>query len=583
MYDTHIHLIMKKLIIIICILFLSIIGYSLFERSTSFPALEDIEFDKGSKIEIEKLNNDQIKNLKLLGQTWGFLKYYHSQIAAGLYNWDYELFRILPPVLQAKDKSELDKILIKWIGSLGEFEKGKTEKYNQSDIKVEPDLSWIKQSGFSSELSELLIDIQDSKKAKDHYYISLLPNVGNPKFKNEKAYADMKYPDAGFRLLSLYRYWNIIQYYFPYIYLIEEDWNMVLEEFIPKVIAAKNEMEYNLVILELITRVQDTHANITGENASIKKYFGDRKSALKVSFVEDKALIVDYYHDEFGKETGLQIGDIIESVNGILVSQIIENQLKYTPASNYTIKLRNIARNLLKSNDGLLQIDYIRNGEKGRKSILTYSAEELDIKNQAKDSSFKMISKDIAYIHHGALKRAHLPIIWKEIKNTKGLIIDCRNYPSDFPLFSLSILLMPKPYPFVKFSNPKIESPGHFIFVDAIEVGKNNKKHYQGKVIILVNEVSQSSSEYHAMAYRVHPNATVIGSTTAGADGNISRFSLPGGIKTRITGIGVYYPDGTETQRIGIIPDIEMNPTIKGIREGRDELMEKAIEVIMEK
>jgi len=82
------------------------------------------------------------------------------------------------------------------------------------------------------------------------------------------------------------------------------------------------------------------------------------------------------------------------------------------------------------------------------------------------------------------------------------------------------------------------------------------------------------------MALRVAPEAVVIGSQTAGADGNVSRINLPGGIKTMISGIGVYYPDGTETQRIGIVPDIEIKPTIAGFREGTDELLEKAIEVI---
>jgi C-terminal processing protease CtpA/Prc len=47
-----------------------------------------------------------------------------------------------------------------------------------------------------------------------------------------------------------------------------------------------------------------------------------------------------------------------------------------------------------------------------------------------------------------------------------------------------------------------------------------------------------------------------------------------------ISGIGVYYPDGTETQRVGIVPDIEIRPTIGGIRNGKDELLEKAIELI---
>ena len=48
-----------------------------------------------------------------------------------------------------------------------------------------------------------------------------------------------------------------------------------------------------------------------------------------------------------------------------------------------------------------------------------------------------------------------------------------------------------------------------------------------------------------------------------------------------ISGIGVYYPDGEETQRIGIVPDIEVKPTVEGIRTGRDELLERAIEEIL--
>ena len=82
------------------------------------------------------------------------------------------------------------------------------------------------------------------------------------------------------------------------------------------------------------------------------------------------------------------------------------------------------------------------------------------------------------------------------------------------------------------------------------------------------------------MALRLAPHATVIGSTTAGADGNVSQFYLPGGISTLISGIGIYYPDGRETQRIGIIPDIVVKPTIRRITEGKDEPLEKAIEIV---
>ena len=52
------------------------------------------------------------------------------------------------------------------------------------------------------------------------------------------------------------------------------------------------------------------------------------------------------------------------------------------------------------------------------------------------------------------------------------------------------------------------------------------------------------------MAFQTIPGAIVIGSQTAGADGNVSKFYLPGGIHTCFSGVGIYYPDGTETQRV---------------------------------
>jgi C-terminal processing protease CtpA/Prc len=392
----------------------------------------------------------------------------------------------------------------------------------------------------------------------------------------------MKYPDAGFRLLSLYRYWNIIQYLFPYKNLIEEDWKNVLEEFIPKFINAKNETEYTLAVLEIIGRINDTHANIWGGNQVLNNHFGLRYASVELKFIENKAVVTAYYDEKSGKETGLEIGDVISAINNRTVEEIVKERIKFSPASNYPTKLRDIASNLLRTNDTIINIEFIRVDKRESKTLKTFSTKEINIysKYQVRDTCFKLINKDIAYISNGTLKREYLTEIWKEIENTKGLIIDIRNYPSDFPIYDLSNYLMPKTTPFVKFTNGSIESPGLFTFTKSLNAGKKNKRYYKGKVVILINEISQSSAEFHTMAYRVNPNSTVIGSTTAGADGNVSQFFLPGGISTMISGIGVYYPDGKETQRIGIVPDIDLKPTIKGLIESRDELLEKAIEVI---
>jgi C-terminal processing protease CtpA/Prc len=71
------------------------------------------------------------------------------------------------------------------------------------------------------------------------------------------------------------------------------------------------------------------------------------------------------------------------------------------------------------------------------------------------------------------------------------------------------------------------------------------------------------------MVLRAAPNAIVMGSTTAGADGNISAVPLSGALQTFISGLGVFYLDKRPTQRIGIVPDIAVRPTIAGVRAGR--------------
>ena len=77
--------------------------------------------------------------------------------------------------------------------------------------------------------------------------ISIFAVVGNPQFKNERPYKNiLPNPDAGYRLLSLYRYWNMIQYFYPYKNLIEENWNDVLTEFLPKFVNINDELDYKL-------------------------------------------------------------------------------------------------------------------------------------------------------------------------------------------------------------------------------------------------------------------------------------------------------------------------------------------------
>jgi C-terminal processing protease CtpA/Prc len=69
----------------------------------------------------------------------------------------------------------------------------------------------------------------------------------------------------------------------------------------------------------------------------------------------------------------------------------------------------------------------------------------------------------------------------------------------------------------------------------------------------------------------------LVGSNTAGADGDASAIVLPGDLRVQFTGTGVFYPDRRPTQRIGLVPDVRVTPTIEGIAAGRDEVLEEAV------
>jgi len=546
------------------------------------PSQADKAFDRGSGINFPNLDETQIKNLELLGKIWGLMKYHHPAIAKGNYNWDYELFRFLPNYLKVNTNEQRDSLLNKWTAKYGEVPACKTCKPIAADAVLKPELSWIDNANLSASLKQSLKHIYNNRHQGKQYYIGLDPGVGNPNFTNENAYTQFTYPDAGFRLLSLYRYWNMIQYFFPNRQLTDKNWNTVLKVYLKDFINAKDELAYELAALQLIGEVNDTHANLWGGGDKIAELRGNNFAPFKTAFVENQLVVTAYFNPEFSETAKLKVGDIITHINGRTVSSLVDSLKAYYPASNSAAMLRDMSADLLRSADKTIRVDYISEKSKLQQLVPTYDRKNLNIyrwKVNKSEKCYKLLEGNIGYITLGNIKKEDITEIKKLFKQTKGIIIDIRNYPSTFVPFLLGSYFMTAPTPFVKFKMGNPDHPGEFIFRDGPKITSDNNK-YQGKLVILVNENSQSQSEYTAMAFRAVKNATVVGSTTAGADGNVSDIRLPGGLSTMISGIGVFYPNGKDTQRIGILPDIWVQPTIKGIKQGKDEVLDSAIKII---
>ncbi len=570
---------MRRTFILLLTIILSCVSFSFGQGKDGKAKATDTAFNQGSNIVFPELTNQVSENLDLLGRVWGFLKYHHPAIAQGKYNWDYELFRMLPGYLQVQSPKERDEYLVKWIRHYGKIPTNKEVVPVDSNAILKPDLTWINLEDLSPKLYELLMKVYQNRWQKNNYYVAAdVFNANNAKFLHEESYANMYYPDAGFRLLALYRYWNMVQYFFPYRNLTDTDWNQVMKECLPYFLNATDTLEYFNACKRLIAKCDDTHGVLYSE--STKPYLKYLRTPFNVSFLHNDTLVVSSYRNpEKIDSLGPKIGDVITHINHRPVQQLADSLGAFIAASNHRAKLREISTTIASGWEDSVCLTFVSQGIRKETTIPRYSFYELDYVDTSDGICYRVIDDNIGYISMDDLTAEIIKTLSDTLQHTKGLIIDLREYPNKVFGNSLSPIISNQSVPFVQISNPKMENPGVFVCKSKNYTSKG-KNSYTGKIAILVSEDTQSQSEFCTMCFRTNPNSIVIGNTTAGADGNITSITLPGSIQTYFSGLGVYYPDGTETQRVGIIPDIYVWPTVQGIREGRDEILEKALEVL---
>ena len=534
-----------------------------------------ILFSQNSISETEKYST----TIKL----WGFLKYYHPQVAKGKFNWNEQFIDILPKVEEAKTKEELSSIYINWIETLGEVKECKSCKKSSDKeyFNKNFDLSWTQNSDyFNKELSNKLKYIEANRVQGKQYYIGVASH-DNIEVKNEPEYLNKDYPDRSYRLLSLANYWNIVEYFFPYKYLTDQNWNEVLLEMIPRFLDSKNIVDYQLSMLETVIKLDDTHANFHTKLIH-EDFYGEKYLPIIIRIIEDKVVITDFRDSSFASKNDLQIGDIIETIDGEKALERIGRINKFVNGSNNNVKARNYSYIFFNGFNDVVSITIERNKEQIIKKIkrYNYTKDSFNFKEEEKEK-YKILKNNIGYINLGEMKgrdMKNIEEIMDVLMPTKALIIDIRNHPRIHPNMLAKYFIKTETN-FAKLTEPDLSYPGKFVWKKPDKVRYNKNDYYAKKVIILVNEETQSSAEYSTMILQTGDNVITVGNQTSGADGNISKFHFSG-YWSFASGLGVYYPDGTETQRVGVRVDVKVNRTIKGTQEGRDEILEKAIEII---
>lgn len=154
-------------------------GAKIYEKKP-LPAELDKAFHFDSNIVISlsknfdsKENKTLVANLELLGKLWGFLKYHHPEVGKGNYNWDNELFRMLPEYLKANGTARRDEILLQWMEKYGAITECMTCRETSADAVLKPDFSWVENSNMSSLLKEKIKEIYRDRHQGEQFYVGL--------------------------------------------------------------------------------------------------------------------------------------------------------------------------------------------------------------------------------------------------------------------------------------------------------------------------------------------------------------------------------------------------------------------------
>jgi C-terminal processing protease CtpA/Prc len=213
------------------------------------------------------------------------------------------------------------------------------------------------------------------------------------------------------------------------------------------------------------------------------------------------------------------------------------------------------------------------------KHSMLYSSYYKGIRNKTKSL---MIENNIVYLNLDQIKRHEIDSLMPNIIESKGLICDLRGYPADDIMPFLS-KMMHEPETIIMTSTPQIIYPEHekinYCNREISEL-KPATSTIKVPIVLIIDGRAVSSAESIIGIIKQYKLATIIGQPTAGTNGIANYFTLPGDYLVSFTGMKAIKLDGSQLFGIGILPDVYVNKTIKGVKVGRDEFLEKAIDII---
>jgi carboxyl-terminal processing protease len=382
------------------------------------------------------------------------------------------------------------------------------------------------------------------------------------------------------------------------------DWKKIREIYEPKAMSAKSLKEFHGILNQMVGELKLSHfgvyenklsslfekAQSTG-NGSETKPISLTTAGIEIKIVEGKPVISKVEKDSNAEKVGLRAGYIIEEINGKSIREISEKLGEYLTEIKATDNLKRIylenLLNVMTREEACTKVEFVLIDEEGKRR--TFSVEKY-----TKNVNFsqpvgysppqpiifeaKRLENNIGYISFNVWaipKMENLRKAIRDFADTKGIIFDLRGNPGGVSGIAsgLAGLLTEK-----RISLGKMKGRGTEL--ELIAYPQPNP--YLGKVVILIDYATGSTSEIFSVGLQENGRAIIIGERSAGV-------ALPSVIEILPTGAFFQYaimdyktPQGKTIEGVGVKPDLEVFQTIQAFLNGEDLPLKEAIKILNE-
>ncbi|HSR50052.1 MAG TPA: S41 family peptidase [Acidobacteriota bacterium] len=388
---------------------------------------------------------------------------------------------------------------------------------------------------------------------------------------------DESFPALERRLLGLFRYWNVFHYFSPYKDLLDEPWEQVLSEFIPIFEGASDARNYHLAAARLAARTQDSLSLVN--SPELTEYFGPAVPGFVIKAVEGQPVVFEILKPE--EAEGLEVGDVIEEVDGLSVDQHVERLRPYLSASTPQAAQLKAYSNLLGGSEGSM-IDLTVRKADGSISEVSLPRGMGRRRLSRTRPEYEVLSGGIGYVDLDRLSAGEAPLAYQAVQDAWAIVFDLRGYPQG-AVWPLASLLGRESVPAAISRRPEPSSPdldALHLLEFTIRTPQPRGRPYSGRVVVLINEETISRGERACLILDAVADVTFVGTPSNGAAGEIAVVPLPGGLRAYLTVQSLSPADGRPLQRHGIQPHVRAAPTLHSLRQGRDQVLEAALDYL---